>query len=423
MRKTLLVIVAVALLGMAIPAFADLQNVVVGGEVRIRGNIFLLNNDLNSNQYAEQRTKLNVRADFTDAVSAFIELDSYGHWGETFRSNYLTGIDARGAADVAMYQAYIQAKEMWGTDLQVRIGRQEIKLGSGFLVGTNESGYGFTGLSFDAIRATYATDLFSVDAFAAKLAESHPVFEDGDADLYGVYGSYKGIENVTLDAYWLFARDARLAKLVPAIGNGSVDTHTFGLRGAGTIGAIDFDAEVAYQTQTWMHHNVIVDLQGETAGRSSGIAANVEVGYTFDMNMSPRVFVGGAFLDGRDDRLPFDRLFSDTRYSMFLDANRNLAGLWLTRLGGSFMPTESVKVKVVGVYGSPNDMKGLPNVGRPVWVDDEEIFGELDASVTYCYTQDLSFELGYAHLFQGAALILPKDDDMDYIYLETKLKF
>ena len=47
---------------------------------------------------------------------AFIEIDSYDIWGEDFRSNYVTGVDARAASgdDVEMYQAYIEAEEMSG---------------------------------------------------------------------------------------------------------------------------------------------------------------------------------------------------------------------------------------------------------------------------------------------------------------------
>ena len=158
-----------------------------------------------SNAFVEERTRLNVKADFTNQVSAFVELDSYDVWGEDFRSVYLTGQDLRAATgtDVEVYQSYIEANEMFGQPLRLRLGRQEMKLGSGWLVGSNNFAPLFTGLSFDGIRATYATELFSVDAFWAKLADLSPQEEDGDTDFYGVYASYLGIENVTVDAYWV----------------------------------------------------------------------------------------------------------------------------------------------------------------------------------------------------------------------------
>ena len=62
-------------------------------------------------------------------------------------------------------------------------------------------------------------------------------------DFYGVYGSYLGVENMTIDAYWMLVRDA--ADL-----GGPFDTtylNTVGLRAAGHSGALDYNAELAYQ--------------------------------------------------------------------------------------------------------------------------------------------------------------------------------
>ena len=142
---------------MGATAFAELQNVEVGGSLRIRGNMYDMDDDPGTvrtspyhwpfharvprtyvdTSFIEQRTRLNVKADFTDDVSAFIEVDSYDAWGEDFRSNYVTGVDGRAASgdDVEMYQAYIEARDMWGTPLMMRAGRQELSLGSEWLVG------------------------------------------------------------------------------------------------------------------------------------------------------------------------------------------------------------------------------------------------------------------------------------------------
>jgi len=399
MRISLAILIIAVTVAVAVPAFADLQNVVVGGSVRIRADWFNYGNDANDNAFVEQRTRLNVRADFTDAVSAFIEMDDYEVWGDgDFRSNYLTGVDSRAYTgdDVEVYQAYIEANEMWGTKLKARIGRQEIKLGSGWLVGTNDKNAYFRGLSFDGIRLTYATDQFSVEALWAKLCEQSPLYSDGDIDLYGVYGSYLGIENVTLDAYWLFVRDATVAR-------GSRDTHTVGLRGAGKLGAFDFEAEGAYQ---W------IDL--DDSSNSDAWAGNLEVGYTFDMDYTPRVFLAGAYFEGSDDDAPFDRLFSNWEYSMFgsEQTDANMTNFWTARGGFSINPTESLKATLAGgYYQLVEDCRG-----------DDDLGWEIDASLSYAYTKDLSFEVGYAHFFTGDALG-EDTDDFNYFYGETKLSF
>lgn len=426
MKKSIALLIVAVTVALAVPAFAELQNVVVGGQVRIRGNWFDYDSGANSYTGIEQATRINFRADFTDNVSAFIELDSYGEWGDagTFRSNYLNGVDSKPNDNVNVYQAYIEAKEMFGTALKVRAGRQELKFGSGWILGNGDAAPYFYGLSFDALRLTYATDQFSVDGFAAKLADNSPKFEDGDIDLYGVYGSYLGIENVTLDAYWVFVRDAvngsPNAKMTAFTGAGSIDTHTFGLRGAGTIGAFDFEAEAAYQLVDWDGAKSDADF----------FAGNAEVGYTFDMNWTPRVFIGGAFLEGsldttESDSGAFNRLFSDWRYSKILDGvdGVSLTNIWTAAVGASASPTESVKLQLSGAYLATVEEFGAA---------DDEIGWEVDASAVYNYTQDLAFKAGYSHLFadNNVALVsgfidgaVTQLDDVNYFYVETKLSF
>ena len=202
------VILAALILSIGTVAFAELQNVEVGGSIRIRGNYYDFD-DNNESAFVEQRTRLSVKADFTQDVSALIELDYYNNWGEDFRSLYLTGADFRGTGgnDVDLYQGYIEARNMWGTPLTMRVGRQELALGNQWLVGVNNVGSIYTGLSFDGLRVTFANDVVTVDAIAAKLADTLGDFGDDDVDLYALYGSYIGIEDTAIDAYWMFVRD------------------------------------------------------------------------------------------------------------------------------------------------------------------------------------------------------------------------
>lgn len=432
--KTLLIAALVVSLGSV--AFAELQNVELGGSIRIRGNYFNMDS-LKDTSYVEQRTRLNVKADFTQDVFAFIEFDSYGFWGEGFRSNYLTGADARGGSDVALYQAFIEANNLWGTPLSLRVGRQEIALGSQMLVGTNDYSYGFSGLSFDALRLTFANDYVNIDAIAAKLAETVNDFGDDDVDMYAVYGSYIGIEDITLDAYWVFIRDDQGA-LAKVLRNGNtVDIHTVGLRGAGVISGFDFDLEVAYQfgdvdgiKQPWFRwkRNAEVDYDEW--------AVNAEVGYTFDMALQPRVFANFAFYGGGDPDvscwsnnadLPFNRLFSNKQYSQFLDFNRNMSNFLSYTLGVSAMPTEAIELKLVGTYLESDQRAGKSG---------KSLGWEVGLFADYNYSEDLVVRGGYSHFFGrkglGGDVIVNNGlygwpgnskDDYDYLFIETEIAF
>ncbi len=519
MRKSLLILVAAALVLSATPALAELQNVQITGDVRIRGNYYTnvvggvnksnvrwlpgflpgraigsngagvlsgfgFDDAENSTSFVEHRTRLGAKADFTDEVSAYIELDAYDIWGEDFRSNYVTGADFVTATndDVEVYQSYIQADEMFGLPLSVRIGRQEISLGSEWLVGVNDTSSAFTGLSFDGIVATYATDMFAVSGLWAKLVETSPAEEDGDVDLYGVYASYLGLEDITIDAYWMLVRDARsindtnfiwlaewVEDWVDVDDYDVTNVHTVGLRGAGTVGALDFEAEVAYQ---FGDADVAGSLftpftYGDDGADVSEWAGNLEVGYTFDMAWQPRVFVGGAYFGGEDNRdlsfwdwinpfdrpqasVSFNRLFSNWEYSEFL-ANTELSNVWLVRGGVNAMPTESIELTLIVTYFETLEEFDAPahfTLGRyrvpimPAWSfwtdgNDNDLGIEVGLYATYHYTEDLTFEAGWAHLFVGDGLDDgnfsafnglgfnggTNDDDSDYLYVETRIAF
>jgi hypothetical protein len=420
-------------------AFAELQNVEIGGSIRIRGNYFNMDS-LGDSSFVEQRTRLNVKADFTQEVSAFIELDSYDIWGEDFRSWYLCGNDFRGGDNVDLYQAYIEAKNMWDTPLSVRVGRQELALGNQWLVGTNDTSSFFYGQSFDALRVTYATELVTIDAIAAKLAETFNDFGDGDVDLYALYGSYIGIEDVTLDAYWMFVRDDKGLLAGNILGGSTVDLHTVGLRGAGVVGGFDFELEVAYQFGEVDGMPSACPLGfGEADVDWDTLGANAEIGYTFDASWQPRIFARAAYLGGGDpddscwsnDRtLPFNRLFSNVQYSEFLDdftfANGSLSNVIIYGLGIQALVTEAIELKLLATYiQAENDYDVGDTAG---W--EAGIYG------AYNYSEDLVVRAGYAHFFGDDALTFTPlvwnglrnwgsddDDDYDYVFLETEIAF
>ncbi len=405
MRTFKIAVIAALMVGLSFGAYAELQNVLVSGSLRMRGNYFNLD-EMDDRSFVEQRTRLGVQADFTSNVSAFIELDSFDIWGEDFRSDYVTGVDSRGltVGDVEVYQGYIEATDMWDTPVYMRIGRQEVALGNQWLVGVNDVGWSYTGLSFDGVIAGYDTDMVDVKAMWLKLNENFGDFGDDDVDLYGVYGSYLGLEDIVLDAYWLFLQDDLIDN----------DLHTVGLRGAGAIGALDFEAEAAYQF-------------GDR-GRNDwdAFGGNLEAGYTLDMTWQPRPYLGFAYLEGASgDDAAFNRLFSNVRYSEF-SVMQTLSNVLVYRAGLGAQPTEAIGLGLAASYYMVEEE-----------VNDDDLGFELGVHASYNYSQDLVFRAGWSHFFgddalgsepvalNGAAGTLIGDDDadLDYIYLETELSF
>lgn len=436
MRSFKIIMVAVLALGTVAAAQAELQNVEVGGLLRIRGNWYGWDDNIAINNgedqaWVEQRTRLNFKADFTDDVSAYIEFDSYDNWGQSFRSNYITGADFAGGADVDLYQAYIEVNNAWGLPIRTRIGRQELEFGSEWLIGNQDTAARFTGLSFDGIRTTYATDSFSVDLLSMKLSENFQQFADGDVNLYGIYGSYIGLEDWQFDLYWLYLRehesDRRFAPLLAGTGTGvvsvgfggnpvdNVDLHTIGLRGAGTYGAFDLEAEVAFQFGGIDRRNVGFFNFIDDDLDYNAWAFNLEAGYTFDMTWTPRVYLGAAFLEGGDqgkrrgfldslfgrtnNDLAFNRLFSNWEYSEFIE-NGALSNSLILRGGISAMPTEKISLLLALSYFEADQETELGSR----WFNrnsDGTLGWELGLYGDYQYSEDLVFRTGYAHFFGG----------------------
>lgn len=427
--KALLTALAAATV-LSAPVFAELQNVEVGGSLRIRGNMYTngsgdrtFDDDGGEFQGIEQRSAVNVTADFTDDVTAFVEVDNYGNWGDNTRENVITGQNLNGADSMDLYQGYIEMRESWGQPLTIRVGRQEIILGSEFQVGNNDTGSFYRGLAFDAVSARWDFDGGNVFGWASKVVENElgTLADDEDTDFYGIYGTYDGIENMTLEGYWTYLRNAT------NFFNAS-DTHTLGGRIAGNWNAFDYEGEAAFQ---------FGDTGNAPDADFDGIALQGIVGYTFEDINNLRLWGGVTYLSGTDDadEIGYVRPFSDQEYSEHLD-DSDLTNVLLVRGGASIQATEAISVS--GVVAWFQEEEEFPIVNG-----DDAIGTEVALYASYDYSDDLNFNAGYAHFFasedldDGANVLNPYaigaevggggpnngGDDADYFFVETSISF
>ena len=433
MRKYLTAAMAIAL--MSGVSYADLQNVEIGGEVRIRGNSYWdvyshvrddhnndddnLNGEQEHNQFTEQRSVFSVDADFSEDVSARIAFSNYKIWGDTWNQfNEGTELDDDNSGPrgntVSLNEAYIKLGDaIAGFDLT--IGRQEVELGSEFLVGNENTSSNFIHRAFDGIRADYAGDNYTVTLFDFKAWETDydESSKNDDADFRGIYVSYTGIENHTIDGYVLQYHEGE--------DDEKKDQLTIGARAAGTFGNFDYELEVA--TQTGDVENVPggdLDYEGD--------AINAELGYTFDSNMQPRVFLGYASFSGTDesDEIGFQRLYSDWEYSEFL-GDGNMSNVTILRAGVSANVSEKIGLGLT-VASFELDEEGMSTYNSLAYVtgDDDDLGTEVGVYMTYQYSEDVAIEVGAAQLMFGDAIEdanVDEDDDPLYVYAEISLSF
>ncbi len=518
MRGVIALALVLALMG---AAYAELQNVEVGGRIEIRGRYYrnaftngavgprpapvlvlpaawapnrplgagplgvttVYDYDRRGNDwaFAEQATSLHVKADFTDNVNALIELYEFSLWGTDFRSDYITGADQAGAGNVELLQSYIETNETFGLPVRVRMGRQTLQLGKGWLV--TDKTTPTQRISFDGIRMTYAADDIEVDAWWTKLAETSPVEEDGDVDFYGVYGTYSGWEPLSLSAYWMWVRDARSVndtyfgwpgdQIEKWLGYDDYDVtnlHTVGMRAFGRTAGFDYDWELAYQfgNADGLGVRFKQNGYGDNEAEWDHWGTDLEVGYTFDVKWSPRVFAAYTHFDGEDNRdlsfaqwanpfrkgdasVSFNRLFSDKNYCPTLNDNGDLSNFTNARVGVQLKPAEKISLLlragwnwVDEPFAWPAHMRfgrfRLPYAPNLAFWDQEsdDYLGLTTCTVlTYRYSEDLSVMLYWGHLFTGGstkdgnflhsnALSFDggiNDDDVDYVFMWWILKF
>jgi hypothetical protein len=462
MKKATLLLALVLVVAMAVPAAAEVEEITVGGSIQARYQLldpgfayghFAFDDDLHSMYWGTQRTLINVDAKLTGGVRAFAELQSFDFWGlseleeedgivgppEVYAQGDFLDVSilpltypfqdfgsyaGQGNPGVDLYQAYIEMDNIADTPLMARVGRQELVYGREWLVGNNNAGMNFSGLSFDGVKAGYESDALSIDAWWTQLLDLatplQGISQDDSIDFFGVYGTYSGIENMALDAYFLWVRN----DLTPDVNN----LFTVGARLAGCwdspLGLLDYNVEGAYQF-------------GDTGfdGDYNAWAIDALAGYTFDqITWAPRLEVEYARFSGDDDLNDndietFTRLFSDVHYGE-LNLGGNLDSLMTNmnvfRGGVSAAPMEQCALSADVYYFLLADDDGSVLGAPPTSGQDDSVGWELDLAADYQYTEDLNLRAGWAIFWPGDALddsVFFGDDTENYVYVQAMLVF
>jgi hypothetical protein len=219
----------------------------LGGEVRERfeswRNPDFGTGGVERDDYLLQRLLLHADLHVGNRLRVFAQLGDHRQFFEDAPS----GSTDEDRLDV--HQAFVDlAAPLAGGDAILRLGRQEINLGSSRLVSVRETPN--VRRSFDAGRATWRRGGTSLDLLAGRPVAPEPgSFDDSANDndfLWGGYWSRRqaGPGGLALDAYYLdFQRDEAQYD----VGEGSEHRHTLGGRLWGQHGRWDTDADLMLQ--------------------------------------------------------------------------------------------------------------------------------------------------------------------------------
>jgi len=458
MKKLILFAVVALVVAAGANAYAELKDVTVGGSIRVRGDAMgplWFDSDNPGDDFVSTTTRINIEAEMTEGVSAFIELQEIDIWGSDmkvgfpgpFYSKGETGaVPTPGALPMlgdedgfSLYRGYILIQDVADYEgLALKIGRQEIVAGTEFIFGNNDFG---PGLSYDAISATYAQDDLTLLAFVAKLAEGRTQWgteDDADVDLYGIYSTYTGMEDMVVDAYFALLKAADVADMGPLpwgwdpqmpipeapddLDDDPLELYTLGARVGGLYDALDYNLEAAVQ---WGDNGWDGDYEGW--------ALDAGVGYTFDHDCNPRLGFNYTFSSGDDDENDdntetFLAPFADNYHRYGYMDLFGLGNMDVMKLSMTAQPYEKVGVgcHLLHLLAAEHEDGIAPfgGAGGPS-ANADTIGTELDLVANYSYSEDLSFEMAYAYLWAGPYVedVFLDDDDMQRIYLQAKLVF
>ena len=433
MKKIITLLAAVMLVGFfAVPAFSAVENVKVGGDIVVKG-IYRNNFDLlekargtgaagDGNSYIYSGARIYVSAELTDNVSAMVRFIDERDWSG------VVGLDAI-SRGVQTDLAYIKIADLMLPSLDLTVGRQEIQIGDGLVVGSqyragllnrlvSTSYYYDYGLqkAFDAIRLDYAFTAapVTVSVFKAKITEAYDnaaialpmigaIGNANDSDLYGldvvINGNVAG-QNLIINPYFV-----NYGISVNGTQEAN-DLNTVGLKlGWQPLEALNISAEYAKQ----LGEDKATGFLAPKADYE-GWAAVVGVDYKFATNMSPTISAMFADFSGqkansrdwkawqpvfpsniasRVGKIAYPALFSNGEGSFDIGAG---SGVRSIKLGVGLQPTDKVGVAL--------DWFNLTADETPGAID-ESIGNEIDLTLNYAYSEDLSFGLELGYLISG----------------------
>jgi hypothetical protein len=434
-RRLILALVAIAAIALVVgPAFAAVQNVKVSGDDEIMP---LLRNQFNLQKHNRKNNetgilnflRLRVDADLTDNVGVTVRLLNERVWG--IEDNAATPATTDQAnTDIALDLAYVTLKEFLYSPLTLTLGRQELHMGSEMIVGDPDmnnavsTASGLSGIaadlskrkSFDAMRATFDYSPLVIDAIYAKINEK-TISIQNDTTLMGVDANYalKDKWNSMLEGY-LYQK--LIQKKAFGVSSGAQvqpnKNDTVNVIGGRVVSQpienLGVSLEAAYQ---------FGDRNPNTAGavmqKRRAWAGEASTTYTFSkVRYTPTLTLAVAYFSGEPNNeatkktyKQWDPMYENQTPGEIANALLNQTNIKLVGLATTAKFTDDISGKLAyNAYwwakryttdgGAGTDTSTITTArANEVYVKNRRSFvgQELDAYLTYDYTEDVQFGL------------------------------
>ena len=433
MKKVWLIAALVGLSAMASSVFADVQNIRLSGDVRIRGYYLKdANSDVGTKQdvndrdtsFITQRTRITCEADLEDHVLVVVTLRAEGQWGSGTAGSAVSDLSGNNNGfNVGVNEAYVQLSEMFFTPTTLKLGRQYLNYGHGLILSSVDQVY-----NYDAGRIVLDFYPFTVDVVGAKLTDGSTYSANpghSGSNLLFVNGRYEMkdaiVKDVEVYAGWLANASANQPSGFAATAP-TASPWILGLRGDLTpVKNLCVWFEGAYEGGS---AGGAPAANGQGGGISAWLA-NLGAKYTLgkDVKLQPTINAsytyasGGGVLNNNgwtaneNQFRPFNSVVEG--YNGYLFAPM-LANIHIFNVGASVKPAQNVTLSLQGYYyvkangsayagSDPNlDFGGLSGLSA-YQTAKKELGEEVDAIATYDYSKDVRFQLIYAVFMPGQA--------------------
>ena len=435
MKRMLIMVLALSMVAvLALPAFAEVQNIKVTGSVVVRGfyrdtygttgsgsgagfDAASFTSAYGERDWYNTQTRLGVSADLTDNVAASILLANERDWQT-----------ATGSNAVMLQSSYITLKEMLYSPLTVKIGKMPIGLADKLIVGDgNTGGNAFLASdyeddkSFNAIIGILDYDPLTLVLGTLKANDGATITANDDTDIYFVNSIYKFEDDMNT------ALDIALANIRWTTPDGAAT----GPNSDSTRGT-NFNVWTAMLTSEPIDNlstKLTVGFQKGDYRKTANISRDLEamaidlfLDYALDAEYSPKIGLKYVYRSGEEagnvgDYGQWQALYEDQCNGIIYDPNSNISALAIT---ASAVPADRLTVGAeYWMYSLDETQTAVANVTST----DDEAGQELDLTARYAYTEDVSMGLEVAWFFPGNYYVSGNDKTAQQVMLELGVKF
>jgi hypothetical protein len=293
-------------------------------------------------------------------------------------------------------------------ELTLRVGRQELLYGAQRFISPLD--WANTRRTFEGAKLILALDDWAVDGFYTNLVPPDAFdFDEADynQDFYGVWSTYSGYSDATIDLFYIGYEDQTAAFSLYTAGgrvNGGHDDWLWELTAAGQTG------DAASTTGT--DHRAAMSTVG--LGRKlSGAYWTPTAWVYYDLatgNPSPNVV-------GTDNA--FNQLFPlSHKYFGFIDAVQR-SNIESVNFLVTASPTKKTNLLLWYYILESNGGSPVPSIGgTPPQSTSKNLGQELDVTLTYNISPRSNVLWGYSHFWRGNKILNPRDADFAYVQWE-----